>query len=490
MKKERKNMMWGGRFKKASSEKLIDFTTRTDVGGFKGADYYLFRYEILGTYAHTLMLMKKKILKEEDGRRIIKILNELEGEKPNLDEYEDIHSYVEDRIISKTGLTPHICRSRNDQVILIERLFMRDGIIRIIGLLLKLTNILLKKSMDYLDIIIPAYTHWQQADITTYSHILSEYIQMLIRDIECLEDMYSLINENPLGACAIAGCSLPIDREYTSILLGFKGIQENTIDVVTSRWEYQAKYMFVLTIIMKHLSTISRDIIFLSTNEISLITLDDAFTTGSSALPHKKNPDPLELIIGKSDKITGYLSSILSIGGDASGYHRESQEGKRMMIEATYETEYSIEILSDIIETMEVSRDKTFLLKPTLILPELANQIAFKLGVSFRKVHEIIGGYVSKNEDEVINLQELNRELRKHGVEIDLEEIGLGKFSDFKKLIDEKNHIGAPGDVKRYVKDMEGKLYTLSTRHKNMEDKLESVLESLHKKVLETMKTG
>ena len=476
-----KGKMWGGRFKEPPSKILMNFTTRSDVEGFRGSDYYLFKYEVLGTYAHILMLIKTGIIAEEDGLKMIKAVRDLEKKSPDLTGYEDIHSYLESKILDETGLTPHICRSRNDQVILTERLFMRDSVLDIIGLLFILVNILLEKSLKYKDIVIPAYTHWKQADIVTLSHIFSEYIQMLVRDIEDLESLYSAININPLGACAIAGCSLPIDREYTAVILGFEGIQENTVDVITSRWEYHAKYMFKLTVAMKHLSTISRDIIFLSTDELKLIDLDDAFTTGSSALPHKKNPDPLELIIGKAGKMAGYLSFILSIGGDLSGYHRETQEGKWMIVDATRDIEDSIKILSGIIETMQInSKTQYKLLKPTLILPELAYHISAKYSVSFRKIHEILGLYVQQKGEEIV-FSELIEILKKHNLKID----DLDEFTDFRKLVKIKSHIGAPGDVDRYIKDVRKKIFKLSDIYESMERKLESRILSLYNKISE-----
>ena len=479
-----KRRMWGGRFKEPPSKILMKFTTRSDVEGFKGSDYYLFKYEVLGTYAHILMLMKTGIIAEENGLKMIKAVKDLEKKPLDLTGYEDIHSYLESKIIDETGLTPHICRSRNDQVILAERLFMRDGVLDITGLLFILINILLEKSLSYKDIVIPAYTHWRQADITTLSHIFGEYIQMLVRDIEDLESLYSAININPLGACAVAGCSLPIDREYTSILLGFEGIQENTVDVITSRWEYYAKYMFKLTVVMKHLSTISKDIMFLSADEIKLITLDDAFTTGSSILPHKKNPDPLELIIGKAGKTAAYLSFILSIGGDLSGYHRETQEGKWMIVDATHDVEDSIKILSEVIETMQVdSEAQSRLLKPTLILPELAHHISAEYGVSFRKIHELLGLYVRQKGENIV-FSELNEFLNKHGLKID----DLDEFIDFKKLVKMKSHIGAPGDVERYIEDVRKKILKLSKIYENRDSKLGSRITSLHNKISEALR--
>lgn len=474
--------MWGGRFKKSSSMDLVRFTTKTDVLGFKGADYNLLKYEILGTCAHTLMLMKTGIISDGKGKKILKVLYKLKDDDlSSLSKYEDIHSFVESKIIAETGLTPHICRSRNDQVILVERLYVRDAIIKLIDDLINLIDVLLSEISKYMDIIVPAYTHWQQADITTFSHLLLSYVYMLFRDLGSLFDLYKVINFSPLGAGAVAGCILPIDREYTASLLGFEGVQSNTIDVVTSRWEYQSRYLFSLELIMRHLSIISTDLIFFSSNEIRLIELDDSLTTGSSSLPHKKNPDVLELIIGKAEKINGYLSTVLSIGGSSSGYHRESQEGKWMMIDATEDVLLSIKLMSVVIKTMSIDKKASQkILEPSLSLVQLTNYLSFHLGISFRIIHEILGEYLIKSGFHRVNTDELIKIIKDHGVDINLNLCELDKFNDFRWIINEKKHVGAPANVENEVNELKKKLSVSSTKYRSIINSVEKSFKMLY----------
>ena len=477
--------MWGGRFKKGVDEDTLNYTIKMDIEGLEGADYHLFKHEIMANYAHILMLVKQGIIKEKDAKKMLSILQKLEmSNNVSLEGYEDIHSFIEDRLLRETGLTPHICRSRNDQVILLERLYIRENILDIGFGLIRLINSILGKSREYKDMVIPAYTHWRQADVTSIGHLLRSYAQMLTRDLKALHNLYNLINTNPLGASAVSGCSLPIDREYTSMLLGFSSVQMNTLDVVTNRWEYQARYLFTLLIIMKHLSTISRDIIFLSTDEIGIVEIEDRFATGSSALPHKKNPDPMEIIIGRAKVLEGFLTTVSGLGGDLSGYHREGQEGKWLMIKASEDTIWSIDILRRIIETLEINEENISRnIKKYIVLPELANQIAFKCGISFRKVHKILGKWVSNTIEKDYDLHRLAEVFRKEGIDIPSDVLKtLHNTMDPLNILHMKSSLGAPGDtteMKRLEKEIDG----LTKTHEHLKKEIDHAIEILREKV-------
>ncbi len=474
-----KYRMWGGRFKEEIDKEILNYTIETDIKGLLGADYHLLKYEIISNYAHILMLNKQGIIEGEAAKKMLLILKKLEHEEDlSLKGYEDIHSFIEDKIVKETRLTPHICRSRNDQVILLERLYMREKLLDIIEATLSLIDTILRKSLEYGNIIIPAYTHWRQADVTTITHLLRSYAQTLIRDVKSLQDLYDLINQNPLGSSAISGCTLPIDRAYTSKLLGFTNIQRNTIDVVTNRWEYQARYLFTVLMLMKHLSTISRDIIFLSLDEIKILDLEDKLSTGSSALPHKKNPDILELIIGKTKALEGFLVTILSLGGDSSGYHREGQEGKWIMIKATGDVVKSIHVMNKVIATLKVNMESVEkIIYKNSVIPEVANQIAFKYKISFRTVHKAIGKSLREGKyDEGLefDIDKLTSLLRENELDVSRDEIHkLISQLDPEAILKMKKSIGGPGDkddYERLVKEFS----VLKKMYKTIREKLDN----------------
>ncbi len=477
--------MWGGRFKDRVDEDILNYTIKMDIEGLKGADYHLFKYEILANYAHILMLVKQGIIEKKDAKKMLSVLQKLgESNNINLEGYEDVHSFIEDRLLKVVGLTPHICRSRNDQVILLERLYMREEILDIGLKLIMLINSLLKRSVEYEEKVIPAYTHWRQADVTSMGHLLRSYAQMLTRDLKALHNLYNLINTNPLGASAASGCSLPIDREYTSMLLGFSGVQVNILDVVTNRWEYQARYLFTLLMIMKHLSTISRDIIFLSTDEMGIVEIEDCFATGSSALPHKKNPDPMEIIIGRTKVLEGFLTTVSGLGGDLSGYHREGQEGKWLMIKASEDTRWSIDILRRIVETLQIKEeDISKNIRKYIVLPEIANQIAFRCRISFRKVHKIVGRWVSNTVGDNYDLHRLVEVFREEGIDIPNDVLKtLYDMMSPLNILHMKSSLGMPGDTME-VKRLKKEVDSLTRTHEHLRKEHDNAIEILKEKV-------
>lgn len=386
--------VWKSRLKQTDKD-FLEFTTTTDTKGFQGADYFLFKYEIEGTIAHVKMLIKQKIVKKEIGKKMIKALNELKKKKIDLKNYEDIHSLVEDYVIKKTGFTPHIARSRNDQVILDERLFIKEHSKKIITLLDKLISTLSKKSKEYSSVSIPAFTHMQQAAKTTFGYLLDSYAQALKRDRKRFENLIELCDENPLGAVAVAGTNLPIDRNYTAKLLGFKRVQKNTIDVVTNRWEFPGEFISSIAFTYIHLSTIARDILYF--NSLRLVDIGEEFCTGSSVMPHKKNPDFFELVIGKKNSSLGTLVAMLSSGGEFSGYSRLSQEVKWQMIKVCIEFEAALNLFPRVVNTIKPDKERfeKFISKE-VTATEIANKLALEKSLSFRKAYEIVAKKLRK----------------------------------------------------------------------------------------------
>lgn len=386
--------VWKGRLPQ-TDEEFLKFTTATDVQGFPGADYFLFKYEVEGTIAHVKMLIRQKIIKPKIGKKMIRTLKELKEKKIDLKDYEDVHSFVEDYVIRKTGFSPHIARSRNDQVILDERLFIKDHTKKIIKLLEKLILVLEKNSRKYKDISIPAFTHMQQAARTTFGHLLDSYIKALERDKKRFKNLLELCNENPLGAVAVAGTNLPIDRNYVAKLLKFKRVQKNTIDIVTNRWEFPTELISSIVFTYNHLSTIAWDMIYF--NSLHLVEIGDEFCTGSSVMPHKKNPDFFELVIGKRNSSLGALTALIMSGGEFSGYLRLSQEVKWQMIKMCIEFEMVLKLFSRIIDTVKPNEKKfkNFISKE-ITSTELVNRLALEKNISFRKAYEVVAKQMTK----------------------------------------------------------------------------------------------
>ncbi len=491
---EEKKWMWGGGFNERVDEEIIRFTTSTDIEGFKGADSKLIKYEIQLNYAYILMLIKQGIIDRNIGIKMLKTLREIDVNKIDLRGYEDIHSYIEDILIKETGYTPHICRSRNDEIITLERMYMKEHILKILEELIQLNQTIIDKASKYRSAIIPAYTHWRRADLSTLGHLMTSYTYMFLRDMYSLINYYELIDKSPLGSSAISGCTLPIDREYLADALGFKEVQLNTIDVVSSRWEFQSRYLSLLTIIMKHLASISTDLIILSMDEINLIDIKTKYLTGSSSLPHKKNPDPLEIIIGKTAFIQGILNSVLNLGGTLTGYHRETQEGKWLIIKATEDALDSIRIMNKIIEGVEYKAGDKHLPNQIKYLSthDISNEISYITRESFRKIHGIVAQWNSQLSGDIYkDIELLYEKLHDNGINFPREHKSRIKMLlNPEYLIGLKKVIGAPGDIDNILKDIEYKLSTIDELIKGYKVKLINQLTSLEKKVDNIIKTS
>lgn len=482
--------MWGGYFREKPYSSILRFTSKTDIYGYPGADYYLFKYEIITNYAYTLMLFKQGIMEKRICKQIIHALIELEETTAlSLEGYEDIQSYVESYLITKTGSTPHICRSRNDQIVTLEILFIRDNILKIQELIINLIEKIVEKAFSLPEVCIPMYTHWRQADITNIRHLWTSYANMLIRDLENLIDLFKMSNTCPLGSSAITGCSLDIDREFLADLLGFYSIQYNTIDSISSRWEWHTRYLSALAILMKHLATISKDLILYSMDEIDIIKLNDKISTGSSSLPHKRNPDPLEIINGKASKVASLLQSALSLGGEPGGYHRETQEGKWYITVATEDVVDSLKILPIVLDNLTINHDRANkVIKEYLVSPEIANKIAAMKAIPFREAHRIVGEWLRENETQ-LNMNSLIEKLGEHDITLSTNEIKILKsYLNIQNIPKLKRTIGGPGDTQNNIEFIMGNLAKLKKKHqsqKNYIKKAEKKLCNLVNKILD-----
>lgn len=403
--------IWNSRFKKSFDKNALKFSSSVDVDG------KLYNEDIDGSKAHVKMLMKQKIVSSSDGSEIIKALEEIRIEISNgklkLDwQKEDIHSVIEERLVEKIGERGkrlHTARSRNDQVALDERLYMRKEITNLIKLTKTFQLTLLKQAHQHKNTIISGYTHLQRAQPLLFAHHLIAYISMLQRDVERLNDCMKRANISPLGAAALAGTSLPIDREYSAKLLGMNDVIVNSLDAVSDR-DVVIELVGICSTLMMHLSRFSEEMVFWSSIEISFAKIDDSFATGSSLMPQKKNPDIAELIRGKVGRVYGSLFAILTIMKSLPlAYNRDMQEDKFHLLEAVDTTKDCLNMASELLKNavFDKKRFEKELDGDLLLATDLVDYLVRKQ-VPFRKAHHIIGEIVASCVDQNKKLNELS----------------------------------------------------------------------------------
>lgn len=367
-------------------------------------DQQILHYDILGSEAHVIMLHEIGILTHHEQKKILTALERIRH-KPSLladGSVEDIHESIESGIIQQIGIDIggkiQIGRSRNDQVILDIRMKVRDEINDICEKLITLITSLLEKADETIDAIMPMYTHLRQAQIGTFSHFVVSYADALLRDLDRLYDTYARINQSPLGAGAIGGSRIKIDRKKTARLLGFDGIVRNSIDATSSR-DTIIEFTAVLSIIMLTLSRIAEDIIIWSTDEFGYLDISDEYSSSSSAMPHKKNPDPLELLRAKAAVVFGDLATMITVvKAVPSGYTRDFQEIKPSLWQASATTNQALKVMDYIVKSLIINKEKMLQTSRNsyAISFDLAELLAAKNGISFRKAHKMIGLLVQK----------------------------------------------------------------------------------------------
>ena len=357
-------------------------------------------YDILGSQAHVIMLYEKSIITKNDVKKILSSLENLK--KENFDKKsgsEDIHELIESLVIKQAGVTSggkmQTARSRNDQVSLDIRMKIRDDVNLLCFCLLDVIEALVSLAKQHQKTIMPLYTHLQQAQVGLFSHYLLAYADALFRDLDRLYSVYGRVNESPLGAGPIGGTSIPIDRHSTAKMLGFKGIVENSIDATSTR-DFVAEYVSVVSIMMTNLSKIAEDFVIWSTSEFAFIELSDEFTSPSSVMPQKKNPDILELTRGKTSQVIGNLMSVLStVKGLATGYGRDLQEIKPSIWSTSKISVSTLIVLKSMLLTLNVNEKnmKKAAESGYLIALDIAEKLV-QQGVSFRTSHNIVGKLV------------------------------------------------------------------------------------------------
>ncbi|HEY7714078.1 MAG TPA: argininosuccinate lyase [Candidatus Binatia bacterium] len=415
--KTSKKKLWGGRFISPTAASVEAFTASIDV------DARLYRHDIRGSIAHAKMLAKQRIIPASDARKIVRGLQAVEreidaGRFTFSQADEDIHMNIERRLIELIGPAGgklHTGRSRNDQVALDMRLYLRDEVKNVLAGLQGLRRALAAAAEHHLDVIMPGYTHLQRAQPVLFAHHLLAYVDMFERDGERFNDSVRRINVLPLGSGALAGTAFPIDRTYVAKLLGFPRISKNSIDAVSDR-DFLLEFIAAASILFVHLSRLADELVLWSSQEFGFVELPDDYCTGSSMMPQKKNPDVPELIRGKTGRVFGHLQALLTImKGLPLAYNRDLQEDKVPLFDTVETVKTSVQIMSEVIAGMKVRQERmsSAVKDGFMNATDLADYLVER-GIAFRDAHEITGKVVQfcleqKKRIEELSLAELKR---------------------------------------------------------------------------------
>lgn len=438
--------LWGGRFTKETDKLVYDFNASINF------DKRLFQQDIEGSIAHVIMLSRQGILTVSERDAVIKgltgIRDDVEAGRLEITEkYEDIHSFVEANLIERigdTGKKLHTGRSRNDQVALDMRLYTRLQVLRTDDLLKELLEVLLQIMEDNLETYMPGFTHLQKAQPITLAHHCGAYFEMFKRDRLRLKDIYARMNYCPLGAGALAGTTYPLDRNYTSSLMGFEGPTLNSIDSVADR-DYLIEFLAALSTVMMHLSRFCEEIILWNSNEYQFVEIDDAYSTGSSIMPQKKNPDIAELVRGKTGRVYGALVSLLTtMKGIPLAYNKDMQEDKEIAFDAMDTVQDCLVLFTGMVRTMKFSKERMAksAMNGFTNATDAADYLVNK-GVPFRDAHSIIGRLVLYCIEKSVSIEALSiEELQAIS---DKFEPDIYDAVSLKTCVEKRLTVGAPG---------------------------------------------
>ena len=463
--------LWGGRFTKETDQLVYNFNASISF------DKRFYEQDIRGSIAHVTMLAKQGILTEDEKKQIIDGLNGIREDVENgtleiTDKYEDIHSFVEANLIDRigdAGKKLHTGRSRNDQVALDMRLYTRDEIIELDGLLKEILEVLLKLMKENVETYMPGFTHLQKAQPITLAHHMGAYFEMFKRDRSRMKDIYKRMNYCPLGAGALAGTTYPLDREYTAELLDFAGPTLNSMDSVSDR-DYLIELLSAMSTVMMHLSRFSEEVIIWNSNEYQFVDIDDAYSTGSSIMPQKKNPDIAELVRGKTGRVYGALTSILTtMKGIPLAYNKDMQEDKELTFDAYDTVKGCLALFNGMLKTITFHKDimeqsaKHGFTNATDAADYLVNH-----GVPFRDAYMIVGRLVNTciHADETLETMTL-KDFKSISNYFDAD---VYEALDLKTCVEGRSVTGgpAPKEVTRQIKKVESFL-------KDAEEQLEDM---------------
>lgn len=405
--------LWSGRFSKGMDLLVQEYNASIPF------DHILYKYDIMGSIAHVTMLAQQGILSEHESQKIVFTLKEIkqdidEGNFEFKIEDEDIHMAVEKELIKRigdVGRKLHTARSRNDQAILDTRMYLRAEIKQIYNLLKDLGLSIVNKAKENINYIMPGFTHLQHAQPVSIGFHFMAYFQQIKRDMERLQNCYERVDCCPLGACALAGTTLPIDRHKTAKLLGFQNICDNAMDAVSDR-DFIIEFISFSALCMTHLSRFAEEFILWNSQEFGFIDIDDSFCTGSSIMPQKKNPDIPELIRGKTGRVFGHLMSILTVMKALPlAFNKDMQEDKEALFDTVKTVKTSIRIFTKLIKETRFNYDKIArqMEKGFLNATDLAEHLV-SIGIPFRTAHELVGKMVKYCEQEKIQLEDINQD--------------------------------------------------------------------------------
>ena len=474
--------LWGGRFSASLTTKTIAFTHSIE------ADTRLIGYDIWGSQAHAIMLARQGIITDTDLREILHWLRKAEKDFQNGDfvldpNKEDVHMNVESYLIENVGRECggklHTARSRNDQVLVDAHLYIREEILNIQRGLAELCEAFLHIAKQHVDTVMPGYTHTQHAQPISLGFWATAYVSMFLRDQKRLQSAYTLANMNPLGACALAGTTFPIDRELTTKLLGFDAPHEHALDVISSR-DFIAETLFALSLVMANLSRISEEIVYWTTHEFGMAVLDDAYSFGSSIMPQKKNPDIAELTRGRTGRVYGALFDLLTnLKGLPMGYNRDFQEDKPPLWEAFDIVKACLGMLPELLKSADFKTERMAELANAnfATATELANYLVKEHQISFRECHEIVGGLVGElvQEEKTFADWKLTQSLLKQkGLDIPVEK--LKGVLDAKLAIQNNQSLGgtSPAEVSRMIDNFEEQLNGIAQYVYNCQTEIET----------------
>ena len=446
--------LWAGRFEKEMDEIVRRFNSSI------GFDRRMYNEDIDGSIAHVRMLAEQAIISDDESTKIIDglehIRSEIRSGKIQFDTAdEDIHMAIESRLteeIGEAGKKMHTARSRNDQCQVDARLYLKKEIRNIIFAICDLESVILKKAEKYADIMAVGFTHVQHAQPITLGFVFMAYFQMFRRDIERLKDCYSRMNLCPLGSCALAGTTLPIDRTRTAELLGFAAPTENAMDSVSDR-DYILEFLSSASISMMHISRWAEEFVWWNTSEFSYIEIDDSYCTGSSIMPQKKNPDMAELMRGKTGRVYGDLMQLLTImKGTPLAYNKDFQEDKESLFDTVDTWKLSVQIFTNMLEKTEFRTDriKEQLSRGFLNATDIAENLV-RQGIPFRDAHSIVGRMVRLCEKKCCKFEDLSdSELAEIDNRIDKENMG---DINIEACVNDRNSLGgtAPCEVRRQI---------------------------------------
>lgn len=447
--------LWTGRFQKEISKTTNDFNSSIFF------DSRMYNEDITGSIAHATMLGQCGIIEKEQADIICKglqeILADIESGKLSIDmEAEDIHTFIEGELTKRlgdNGKRLHTARSRNDQVALDVRLYLRNQIDELKSLVKGLIEVICSKAEEYAETVMPGYTHLQRAQPITFGHHLMAYAEMLLRDLSRLEDTQKRMNVNPLGSCALACTTYPIDRSITTRLLGFDSMTRNSLDGVSDR-DFCLELASALSIIMVHLSRFSEEIIMWCSWEFKFIELDDAFSTGSSIMPQKKNPDIAELVRGKSGRVFGDLQGLLTaMKGIALAYNKDMQEDKEAVFDAVDTVKMCITAFTPMLDTMTVipQNMRKAAAGGFINATDCADYLV-KKGLPFRDAYKATGSLVALCIEKGETLETLP--IEEYKAICDTFDEGVYEAISLEKCVKERSPYGGPANVLNAVKEV------------------------------------